>query len=54
MIDAGTELAYSSEMEVELRAATVITVDSIFEKVQQTRNTVLLASVGDRMLIAMP
>ena len=35
LIDAETELAYSSEMEVELRAATVITVDNIFEKVQQ-------------------
>ena len=32
MIDSGTVLAYSSEMEVELRAATVVTVDRIFEK----------------------
>ena len=35
LIDAEIELAYSSEMEVELRAATVITVDNIFAEVQQ-------------------
>ena len=45
MIDAGTELAYSSEMEVELRAATVITVDSIFEKVQQMGSDKLKAQL---------
>ena len=45
MIDAGTELAYSSEMEVELRAATVITVDSIFEKVHQKGSDKLKAQL---------
>jgi len=34
LIDSETEMDYSSPMEIELRAATVNTVDRIFEKVQ--------------------
>lgn len=34
-IDSETELAYSSELEVELRAATITTVDRIFAKAQE-------------------
>ena len=33
-IDAETELAYSGKHEVELRAATVITVDTILSRIQ--------------------
>ena len=35
MVDSETEMAYSSEYEVELRAATITTVDKILTKVQQ-------------------
>jgi len=45
LIDAETELAYSSEMEVELRAATVSTVDSIFARVHQMGSDKLKAQL---------
>ena len=45
MIDAETELAYSSEMEVELRAATVITVDNIYKQVQKSGSDKLKAQI---------
>ena len=33
LIDSETELAYSGKLEVELRAATVVTVDSILSRI---------------------
>ena len=45
LIDAETELAYSSEMEIELRAATVTTVDSIFARVHQMGSDKLKAQL---------
>lgn len=44
-IDSETELAYSSEFEVELRAATVITVDDIMSRVRESGSAQLKAQV---------
>ena len=38
-IDSETELAYSSELEVELRAATIVTVDRILAMIKQQGST---------------
>lgn len=45
-IDSETELAYSSEFEVELRAATVTTVDEIMDKIQECGSEKLKTQVS--------
>ena len=55
VIDTETEMAYSSEMEVELRAATVTTVDKILEQVhaqgsQKLKNQLTCAFQVDWLL----
>ena len=45
MIDSEEELTYSGKLEVELRAATVVTVDAILSRIQEIGSEALKSQI---------